>query len=294
MPYLNARFLAQLIAMALAVSAFAALSTVAVASPIDDRLAEDSTLDPQRVNWRQLDFKASKLFISAKTQVELAHLADGVAEISFDTQALGRKTTDAIRFRLADATTQSRHKQKHGSSPYAKVYRFGEGKVTMERAEPADVDEATGSHETWSHRSHETFDAPPGVCREVVDPSVVLYLAAARTWNVGSPPFRVCTFSDGRFSRLVVGVAGEEEIRVDYEIADADGVARTDGTVKALVLTLDAESLAGEGNDQLDVLGLEDDVRMYIDPATGAPLRFTGKMDHLGRVEVELQRLVLR
>ena len=267
---------------------------MAVASPIEDRLAEESSLDPKRVSWQELEFKASKLFITAKTQVELALVDDGVAEISFDTQALGRKTSDAIRFRLADANTQSRHKQKHGSNPYAKVYRFGEGQVTMERSEPADVDEATGSHETWSRRSNQTFDAPSGVCREVVDPSVVLYLAAARTWSVGSPPFRVCTFSDGRFSRLVVGVAGEEEIRVDYEVADEDGVARVDERMTALVLTLDAESLAGEGSDQLDVLGLEEDVRMYVDPATGAPLRFTGKMDNLGRVEVELQRLVLR
>lgn len=278
----------------LTASAFAVLATVAVSSPIDDRLAEDQSLDPKRVSWRQLDFKASKLFISAKTQVKLAQVAPGMAEISFDTQALGRRTTDAIRFRLVDAATQTRRKQKHGNKPYAKLYRFGEGTVTMERAEPADVDEATGSHETWSHRRNETFEAPPGVCRKVVDPSVVLYLAAARTWYVGSPPFRVCTFSDGRFSRLVVGVAGEEEIRVSYEIADEDGVARVDEKVTALVLTLDAESLVGEGNDQLDVLGLEEDVRMYVDPATGAPLRFTGKMDNLGSVEVKLQRLVLR
>lgn len=282
--------------MALTVSAFAALATVAGASPLDDRLADAEPLDPKRVSWQLLDFKASKLFISAKTRVELAQVAPGVAEISFDTQALGRKTTDAIRFQFDDAATLSREKQKHGSSPYAKVYRFGDGTVTMERSEPANVDEATGGHETWSHRRQETFDAPAGACRRVVDPSVVLYLAAARSWSVGSPPFRVCTFSDGRFSRLVIEVAGEEEIRVDYEVADADadGTARQNGKVKALVLTLDAESLVGEGNDQLEVLGLEEDVRMYVDPATGAPLRFTGRMDNLGRVEVELQRLVLR
>lgn len=284
----------RLLAVALSVSAFAALSTIAGASPLDDRLADAEPLDPKRVSWQQLEFKASKLFITAKTRVELAQVAPGVAEISFDTQALGRKTTDAIRFLLDNAATQSREKQKHGGSPYAKVYRFGDGTVTMERSEPANVDEATGGHETWSHRRQETFDAPAGACRRVVDPSVVLYLAAARTWSVGSPPFRVCTFSDGRFSRLVLEVAGEEEIRVDYEMSDAEGTARHNGKVNALVLTLDAESLVGEGNDQLEVLGLEEDVRMYVDPATGAPLRFTGKMDNLGRVEVELQRLVLR
>lgn len=271
-----------------------ALAAFAGASPVDDRMsaADDRPLDPKRVSWRQLEYRASKLFVSARTHVDLAQVAPGVAEISFDTRALGRKTTDAIRFRLADADTLTRRKQKHGNNPYAKLYRFADEQVTMERSEPADVDEATGDLAAWSRRRTETFGSAPGACGRVVDPSVVLYLAAARGWQAGDS-YSVCTFSDGRFSRLVIGVAGEEEIRVDYEIEGA-GVSRRDETVVALVLELDAESLLGEGEDQLEVLGLEEDVRMYVDPQTGAPLRFTGKMDKLGSVEVELQRLTLR
>ena len=278
---------------ALAVLLFLAPAGVG-ASPIDDRMTDDSAqLDPKRVTWRQLDYKATKLFVSARTEVLLSQVAPGVAEISFDTQALGRKTTDAIRFQLASAATLTRQKQKHGNNPYAKLYRFAEDSVTMERSEPADVDEATAAPASWSRRRSETFDSPPGACARVVDPSVVLYLAAARNWRASPSPFTVCTFSDGKFSRLVIALEGEEEIRVDYEVVEAGGTTRRDETVKALVLALDAESLVGEGKDQLEVLGLEEDVRMYIDPETGAPVRFTGKMDKLGQVEVELQRLVL-
>jgi len=131
----------------LALGLGASLSPSVDASPIEDRMAEDdgansdAQLDPKRVNWRQLEFKATKLFVSARTQVDLGQVSPGVAEIAFDTQALGRKTTDAIRFQLADAGTLTREKQKHGNNPYAKLYRFDKDTVTMERSEPIDVDE---------------------------------------------------------------------------------------------------------------------------------------------------------
>lgn len=270
------------------------------ASPIED-LVPDSTsdddpaIDPERVSWRRLDFKASKLFVSARTQVELAEVEPGVAEITFDTQVLGRRNTDAVRFQMGNADSRTRHKQKHGKHPYAKFFRYGDELVTMVRSEPADIDEATADSATWSHRKHHEFGAPPPGCEVVVDPSVILYLAAARTWSAGQQPVSFCTFSDEKFSRLVIQAAGEEDLRVDYDVEQPDGaLARHQKTVKALLLKLDVEPLDGEGKDQLEVLGLEDDICMYVDPETGAPIRFTGKMESLGRVEVELQRLVLR
>lgn len=252
-------------------------------------------LDPKRVSWRQLEFKASKLFVSATTRVELGQVAPGVAEVSLETKALGRKTTDSVRFQLADARTLERRKRKHGNKPYAKLYRFQPNGVTMERSEPANIDEATGNDSSWSRRKSETFELPPASCSSVVDPSVVLYLAAAKTWRLGAPPYSVCTFSQGKFSRLVIDVAGQEEIRVEYESEDSDGRSeRRSGTVRAWVLELAAKSFQGSEQDQLEILGLEEDVRMYVDPQTGAPVRFAGKMDKLGRVEIRLQRLVER
>lgn len=263
------------------------------ATPIDPDRKGAQRLDNGRVDWQRLDYKASKLFISASTTVRLEHVERNVADISFDTKAGGRRTSDTVRFRLDDADTIFRRKQKHGSKPYAKHYRYGQGRVSMERSEPADVDEATGKLDSWSLRKNETFDAPPGTCERVVDPSVILYLAAAHVWRTGGPDFEACTFSDGSFSRLVIRAEGEEEIDLDYEeVTDGTSRQRRE-TIRALVLSIDTEPLNG-GEDRLEVLGLKEDIRVYVDPLTGAPLCFTGKMDVLGRVRVELQRLKRR
>jgi hypothetical protein len=254
-------------------------------------------IDPARVGWQRAEFQASKLFVTATTAVELAEVDRGIGEIKLETKVLGKTTLDTTRFRLGDAGALTSSAQRFGKHPYAKFYTYGKNGVTMERSEPADVDEATGDPKSWSRRSTESYETPAaaGVCKIVIDPSQVLFLAAAHPWRLGDPDYKVCTFSSRRHSLLVIKVAGEEEIAVNYQEVQPDGTTQTrQGKVKALLLRLDSEALDPSGEGRLEVLGLEEDVCMYIDPETGAPLQFSGKMKNLGTVTVELQRLVLR
>lgn len=266
------------------------------------------------VEWRSLRYKATKLFMTATSDVRLTLPGRDTAAralqpcphgdctplvpkgqtaaIALDTSFVGRRSTETIWFDAIDGRSLQREKRKHGSSGYAKLYRFGEYGIGYRRSEPGRGEE---SYEParWTDASTHWIAEPTGTrgC-PIVSPAALFYLLSAYPWQngpglSGGDGFEICVFTNKDFSRLSVRRVGTEIV----DGGDIEGL-RSSGKIEAIAVDLVADTFDGsDPTEQFELMGLEGDIRMLLDPSTGIPLKFRGDLSSLGEVEVELERI---
>lgn len=267
--------------------------------PIEEAMKETfaTRADPERVTWRELRYEASKFFITAETRVTFDRAKGEKVRIQVETRALGKRTTDEIRLDARTARTLERRKRQAGKEPYAKLYRFEADEVHETRSAPADEREAEKPPAKWSER-RETVHRPAvddHECPFLADPTALLYLASARDWEIGEREAELCIYSDDTFSRMTIRAAEKATVEVGYEVGEGEDAEDHRGEVETTVLEIDVHPLDPDVEKaDYKILGLKDDVRIHVDTENRLPVLITGKMDVVGRVEVELQRALLR
>ena len=272
-----------------------------------DAGGEAPSFDAQRVRWQHLEYRATKLLISATTTIDLRAVSGDEAragllaaerpgataqepgertlEIRLESSVLGRKSIEKLWFDPHAATTLQRYKLRHGSKAYDKTQRFTDLGVLSRRRSPADDSEARALPGAgWSKVRETWYAAPPEArgCALLADPTLLFYLFSAHDWSAGRA-LRLCVFSNKSFSRLQVRPAGQQNLAVDY----LDTGTRKQGDLEALRVELRSQSLGTDGR-AFELMGLEGDVDLFLDPATGIPVEIRGRMSKLGSVEVRL------
>ncbi|MCG8462639.1 MAG: hypothetical protein MI919_40660 [Holophagales bacterium] len=262
---------------------------------------------PEAPSWRRLDLEASKLFLTASTEVSLQPVASSKAraelmssprgkarvaaergwKIAIDTSAMGRRSSEEILFDAAGSGLQ-RFKLRHGSKAYSKTYRFTDAGVFLLRTSPADVDEATGPRESWSRRG-ETWYPLPERCPAPVDPSALLYLITAPGWLEPGTPRELCVFSSKTFSRARVEDAGTVSAIVGYGL----GEGRREGEIEARRITVTPVRIEGAEDEPFELLGLSGQLEILVDLEHGVPVEVRGKLSYAGSVAARLRGVEL-
>ncbi|MEM9557928.1 MAG: hypothetical protein AAGC60_26960 [Acidobacteriota bacterium] len=264
------------------------------------------------VDWRTARYKASKLFLTARTEVVLAPLpppqaraqlqacpgqcVEGLAPhgatwaISFDASFVGRRSTETVHFDAADGRSLQRVKRRHGSDAYAKLYRFAEQGVAYRRSSPATESEKDLEPPRWTKGHTDWIGEPADAAGcPVVSPAALFYLLSAYPWDRGDG-FELCVFTNKAYSRLAARKVGTERHQPRGDVAAALGLG--DAPIEALQVDLVASTFDGsDPTEKFELMGLEGDIRMLLDPRTGIPLQFRGDLSSLGSVEVTLERV---
>lgn len=226
--------------------------------------------------------------------------------------AAGRRSRSRVVF---DPTTQAalqRTKEKLGSKPYDKVSRFTHDGVYTRRRAPTDDSEKGRPASTWT-KIETKFEPYPGwqpadtatgrpehpspvlggtaadgsrACGAILEPSQLLYLLA--TLDLDHPPTDLCIFASGSISRLLFEPRGTTAVTVDIEESTGQSSRRHSGKVNARCVVVRSQSLDGQPGSELELLGLEGDVEIFLDTTRGYPIEVRGKLPHLGSVRVAL------
>jgi hypothetical protein len=274
-------------------------------------------LDPQKVRWTELEYRAKKLTFSASTTIlyglvatsasraQLTKPGQGiaveatgpeVARVDLETQGMGRRTTTTLWLDPTSAAALQRSQAEAGSKPRIKTYRFTGDGVFATLRRPASG-ESDRPHDRWSDVSEGFRDYPEWTGRGLIvsEPSVLFYLVSAAPLRAQGDLVQLPVFSKDRLLLVELRVVGTESVKVDFERRTATGTQRIKGSREALRLVVDARRLGPESAEgDLSFLGLQGDVELLVDRESGAPLEVRGRVPVAGRVTVRLQRVTLR
>lgn len=268
-------------------------------------------------NWKALHFKASKLFLTARMEVRLEP-AKPLAEsdllsspegrvmalpthplwtVELASSVAGRRTRTLLWFDPQSQSAIQKLRQKLGSKPYDKLSRFTLDGVFTRRRAPVSTAETDGPATAWS-KVETKFEAyrdsapaateadPSAPCGTVLEATQLLYLLPVL--DLSAPPTDLCVFDD-KLSRVLFEAKGEALLDIDIEETGEDGTRRRrQEKIKARCVVVRSQSLDENSEGQLELLGLEGDLEIFVDEEHGLPLEIRGKLPHIGTVRVEL------
>ncbi len=265
--------------------------------------------EPEKVGWTRLELTASAWGIKARTQVELAL---GQEEASSDTATpsdaeppgpgavltlesrfLGLATHEKICFNPVSGTASSSRRSYSGRKHYAKDYAFdGEG-VRIRRSAPAEGEDVEAP-ESWSRVAESAAALPVAVERGRNQANALLYLLSASTLSERGDEIRLPLYSGDGWLWVTARVSGLARIRVRYREVRGEESRERDEILDALVIQLRGKSMhADDEAEPMEMMGLEGDLRVYLDTESRVPLRISGKAKVVGKLDIKLKEVRL-
>lgn len=264
------------------------------------------------VQWKELHFVARKLFLVARSEIQLtrhriskvssewvaspqgrpeAPQGRRVLQVRIGSSFAGRDTVAATFFDPNDGTAIHRYKERFGRKAYLKKARFTQEGIFHFRQAPANENEAAGESKRWTKIEERFVDyaaKPP--CRNAIsEPSVLFYMVSSTPLD---GPMEVCLESDSQPMKVRISPEGVREIDVDFKVQDDIDESERSGKISAHRLAI--APVAAGNEDDLEILGLEGAVVLYVEKGTGIPVRVDGRIGGAGNVSVKLEKVKLR
>jgi len=272
--------------------------------------------DPGQPAWTQLQFEASKFFVTASAKVE-ARLRPGagiaselldtpsgepvpaggeVLEMIYTARGLGKTSVTTLwADPLTGAALQRRALDTSGDLR-ERIYRFADIGGYHYTRRPADARERQLAPEQWSDRS-EGLRAYPAAAigKPVTENTALLWLAAAADLRRPGERIELLAFARRHVNRVVMELAARRPMRVDYTLRRGEVGERRRGEVNALVLHIRGSPLGAGADDREDfeLLGLRGDLELLLDPDGHIPLQLRGNVKILGNITIRLREAVL-
>lgn len=268
-------------------------------------------LDARRLNWSSLEFKASKLGLTATARVELAVVDSAAAEkelpqpasgtptgargaetlrVDLTSSFLGRRSLDRLWLDPANAAALGSVVIDSGKRKRMKAVRFTPQGVFARRVTPKDTAERSLAPEGWSKKS-EAFYPYPLVVDAVTEPAALICLLAVSDPESFRGGKDLVVFSRNQLSRVTLELMAPVDVTVDYEVRTEKEVEQVRGRVSALQLAIRARPLQPDGNTNFELLGLVGDIELLVDRVGRWPLQLKGRVPPVGTVAVRLKKV---
>ncbi len=272
------------------------------------------------VGWSELRYSARKLFLTATATLSVDRVpadalrglvrrppkgapvplpgGDAVAVSMATDLPFGRSERVVLWLDPANGAALGGEKTTLGSNPYRKAFRFTQGGLYTWRSSPKDSREAGLDPEAWTRSKQylvSPADAPePGT--PVTDSYGLLYLVSAARLDRKDGSMSLVLLTDDGYVELVFVSGGLTYRRASFDESWPGGGVRRDGQV--LVRTVRATSHAFHAADagpnvDLGFLGMRGTLDLDVEVGTGIPIAFSGRAEHLGQLNVRLDRVVL-
>jgi hypothetical protein len=260
-----------------------------------------------------MNLQAKKFFVKANTEVELAIVHSDCLELMTPVQgnpvmagpdsavvqvaskalginsqitfAMDARTGAAVQFRNVESGRRVRER----------IYRYTDTGASMWTRRPVEGDEDTAL-DSWPPPSSDFRPYPaPAVGEKIIDPTGLLYILAASALAAPGDSLELIVYVRKQAARLVITVdqvvSVAELTRGNKSLAEI--LASADAK-QALLLRLDPQPLAGPEDVEFEFLGLNRDIKIWLESKTRLPLRVQGKAKIAGEVTINLVSAELR
>jgi len=199
-------------------------------------------------------------------------------------------------FRRKDVGAIQRLRHKKGSHPWLKAYRWeanGVSRLKIQPGEPWQINKEC-SHWTKKHRSFFSYSKGHESCRTVSEPTLLFYLLSAMDYKKNDFPMEVCVFGKKELHLLTIRMMRLKPIKISFESYGLPGEKRIEKTVRPLVYFISESPGHEKDHEPFSLLGLQEEIYIFVDPATRLPVRIIGKTKRLGDMVLALTGAWLR
>ena len=292
----------------------AILIALAVACSLPQAIAADYDL----ANFKPatLNYKASKFFVSAETQVQqrlipseqavaqLLPLAQGEGRMpnqdqivlqTIKTNVMGQQSRIETWLN-PDAGILQRSSLYTGRKNWFRTYRYISTGAYSVKRQPDSKAEQNRPHEQWSDVSTNFYQLEDVALKHPLSETEALfYLISVANLNEPGDQLQLPVFDKDEVIGLTVMVEKIVPLTVDFKEITDQGEKRVSGKQNVLRARLNARPLGEQSNAKdFQFLGYNGDVQLYIDPVRRVIVQMSGKYDYLGNVDIRLQELDYR
>ncbi len=290
-----------------------AWSPAGAASPLN--------LDAGAVAWSRLEFRAARRPNDLSVEVKLSDVSpeqvaallqsspgDEPAPLSdapvlqmtstIDVFVTGRAYQTDIWFYPAGVTPLQRRRDKTGKGANRKIFRYLDDGVRRLRLEPNGSAEAKLAPENWT-RVKEHFYPYGGLragCPILSDPNLLLLIASAGAVMRAAEPMALCVFNKQSIHAVRLSAESGETLEADY--LEIKGAARKEVRGKVAVRKVRIQAFLPEADgvnpEPFEFFEMGGEIEIDLDADSGVPLRITGEIVGLGRVDFLLNEVVRR
>lgn len=276
------------------------------------------TLDPDRVLWSRLSFRAKRAVVDVKVDVRVASFSTAEFQSIWRTNpqsiplpSPGQKVynmnvnrvidhifsrpvtlSNQVLFEPVQAAAFYRVRLRYGKDEIKRTYWFSREGVHRLRTKPSNKGEASGDPAKWTdaRTSFYPYDLTQLGCPQVTDPMLLIYLLSAASMDKKGDSLTLCVFGKQQLHRIRMRVEGLQTLEVDYSENREEGKARKKGKVDGLRVTLEAQPLHSDLKDaeNFSFLGFHKDITIDIDPELRIPLQVSGRIPTVGAVTLKL------
>ncbi len=276
---------------------------------------------PRRVTaWTDLLFEGSKFLAKIKLRMQLdstncksedfprggrteSFICSGAADdnmlMSISSSAegpglSGNKYEEDIVFNNKTFQPYSRTLKNNINGKWVKIYYWEETGVHRQKIFPANSQQNQQPPGTWTNRKLSFYRFPKEIdeCSTISDPLLLLYILSTLDSYVQQKPFKICVFGKGQVHQLTIRQEQPSVLEVSYTQYSHSYAQKSEVKEQktTFVFSIDVKTFAqdDEKKEQFSFFGLNDDIRIYIDPKKRFPLRISGKNDIIGELTLNL------
>ncbi len=198
-----------------------------------------------------------------------------------------------VWFNTKTGSALQRIRLKNGTHPWLKAYRWQEDGVSRLKIRPDKPEEFSLPPDKWNKRHASFFKYPQKevkACPVISESTVLLHLLSMIDVGKTRFPFQLCVFGKKRLHRVTVHLAKLKPLKIAFESYGLQGERRIEKTIKPLVFLITSASMdkKGEKDEAFSLLGLQDDIYIFLDPGTRLPVRLIGQTKRFGEMIIAL------
>ncbi len=268
--------------------------------------------------WKELYFQGGKGFTRVAATLRLRPARDfcpqGIQDVisafipcplkKADMQVLSAETvvsnlippqeeyTQHVWFRQSDADAVQKLRLKKGTHPWIKAYRWEKNGVSRLKIQPRTPSQVNLECSKWTkkHKSFYTYSRGRETCRIISEPTLLFYILSAMDLRKNKFPLEVCVFGKKELHFLTIRKMKLKPISISFESFGLQGEKRIEKTIRPLVFYISESSGPNQNRrkEPFSLLGLHEEIYVFVDPATRLPVRIIGKTKRLGDMVLAL------
>lgn len=280
-----------------------------------DAAIAQAPLDPARVRWAQLEYRASKFLITLSTQINLTVLsaaeakralvepkqgvglqptAPQVYRMDLATDLFGQKT--AVQLWLdGNAAALQRTVLNTGRKHRYRNFRFTQSGTYSLKRYPRPGEESA-AWQNWSEVTEDFYSHGEPARRLVItETGALLYILSASKLEKLGDELTFHVFTNDAIAVVHATVRGHRNLMTNYELIAAEGSRRISGMADLLHIALNVRPLdPSQAMEEPDFMALKGDLDLYLDPASRLVVQLSGKAEVVGALDIKLRKAVLR
>jgi len=281
-------------------------------------------LDPHRVLWSDLSFRAKRTVVDVAIDIRLSPFPKAEFQSIWQTYpqsiplpSVGQeiynlevnrvidyifsravKLSNQVLFDPDQARALYGVRLRRGKDDIKRAYWFGGEGVHRLRKMPKTKGEASLYPADWTDvkSSFYPYDLSGTGCPQVIDPMLLIYLVSSAPIDKEGEVLSLCIFGKQQLHQVQLRVQGLQTLEVDYSEKAGEGEVRKKGKLDGLRVTLESEPMVSDKKnaENFSFLGMHEDIAIHIDPELRIPLQVSGKIPTVGAVTLKLSEVKMK